>query len=83
MWDGGTARQLGLVDGFGGMDEAVAKAAALAKLGDERGVRYIEPPKSFEDELVDAMPATARTTAPRRPTPSRCSPTARAGSWRR
>ena len=33
VWDGGTARQLGLVDGFGGMDEAIAKAAQLAKLG--------------------------------------------------
>ena len=53
VWDGGTARQLGLVDGFGGMDEAVAKAAQLAKLGDERGVRYIEPPKSVEDELIE------------------------------
>ena len=54
VWDGGTARQLGLIDGFGGMDEAVAKAAQLAKLGDERGVRYIEPPKSVEDELIAA-----------------------------
>lgn len=52
VWDGGTARQLGLVDGFGGVEEAVAKAAQLAKLGDERGVRYIEPPKSVEDELI-------------------------------
>ena len=26
VWDGGTARQLGLVDGFGGMSEAIAKA---------------------------------------------------------
>ena len=43
VWDGGTARQLGLVDGFGGMDEAVAKAAELAKLGeDERGLTYLD-----------------------------------------
>ena len=55
VWDGGTARQLGLVDGFGGMDEAVAKAAQLAKLGDERRVRYIEPPKSIEDELIEMV----------------------------
>ena len=34
MWDGGTARQLGLVDGFGGLEEAVAKAGELAKLDD-------------------------------------------------
>ena len=40
MWDGGTAHQLGLVDGFGGMSEAIAKAAELAGLGDERGLPY-------------------------------------------
>ena len=44
VWDGGTAHQLGLIDGFGGMDEAIAKAAQLAKLGDERGVTYLERP---------------------------------------
>ena len=31
-WDGGTARQLGLVDEFGGLDDALAHAAKLAKL---------------------------------------------------
>ncbi|MEO7601685.1 MAG: signal peptide peptidase SppA [Sphingomicrobium sp.] len=55
VWDGGTARQLGLIDGFGGIEEAVAKAAALAKLGDERGVRYIEPPMSVEEELIEMV----------------------------
>lgn len=34
VWAGGPAKQLGLVDSFGGMDEAVARAAQLAKLGD-------------------------------------------------
>jgi protease-4 len=32
VWDGGTARQLGLVDAFGGIDDAIAEAARLAKL---------------------------------------------------
>ena len=32
VWDGGTARQLGLVDEFGGEDEALAFAAKAAKL---------------------------------------------------
>ena len=35
------AKDAGLVDAFGGMSEAIAKAADLAKLGDERGVRYL------------------------------------------
>jgi protease IV len=34
VWDGGTARQLGLVDQFGGLDEALAWVAGEAKLGD-------------------------------------------------
>jgi len=52
VWDGGTARQLGLVDGFGGMDEAVAKAAELAKLGeDERGLTYLTEEPSFAEML--------------------------------
>ncbi len=55
VWDGGTAHQLGLVDSFGGIDEAVAKAAQLAGLGSEREVRYLEPPKSFKQELLEAL----------------------------
>jgi protease-4 len=55
VWDGGTARQIGLVDGFGGMDEAIAKAAQLAKLGDERGIRYLEPAPSFREELLATL----------------------------
>lgn len=43
VWAGGAARQIGLVDGFGGLDEAIAKAAELAKLGEgERGTTYLE-----------------------------------------
>ena len=56
VWDGGSARQLGLVDGFGGMNEAIAKAAELAKLGaDDRGVTYLEEEPSFTDTLMQAL----------------------------
>ncbi len=56
VWDGGTARQLGLVDGFGGMEEAIAKAAELAKLDQgQRGVRYLERPQSFTDSLLEML----------------------------
>jgi protease-4 len=34
VWDGGSARQLGLVDQFGGLEDALAYAAKQAKLGD-------------------------------------------------
>jgi protease-4 len=60
VWDGGTAHQLGLVDGFGGMSEAIAKAAQLAGLGDERGVRYLEPPLSFRDQLIETLASEQR-----------------------
>ena len=63
VWDGGSAHQLGLVDGFGGIDDAVSKAAQLAGLGNERGVRYLEPPKSFRQELIEALAGESDTAA--------------------
>ena len=54
VWDGGTARQLGLVDQFGGLDEAIAKAAALAKT-DDTGVTWLDQRPSFEDRLVEML----------------------------
>ncbi len=35
VWDGGTARQLGLVDRFGGLDDALAEAAKAAGIKDD------------------------------------------------
>jgi protease-4 len=63
VWDGGTAHQLGLVDGFGGIDEAVAKAAQLAGLGNERSVRYLEPRATFKQELIEALASERDDTA--------------------
>ncbi len=44
IWAGGTARQLGLVDQLGGLEEAIEEAAKLAKL-EEGGwhAKYIDP----------------------------------------
>ncbi len=55
VWDGGTAHQIGLVDGFGSYGDAIAKAAQLAGLGNERGVRYLEPQPSLRDELIATL----------------------------
>ena len=53
VWDGGTARQIGLIDGFGSLSDAVEKAGQLAKVDDPHGqVRYLEPPDSFEEMLI-------------------------------
>lgn len=40
VWDGGTARQIGLVDQYGGLDDAIAWAAKQAKL--EEGGWHVE-----------------------------------------
>ena len=63
VWDGGTAHQIGLVDGFGGLSDAIGKAAQLANLGDERSVRYLEPQKSFRDQLIEAFADSSNDTA--------------------
>ena len=55
VWDGGTARQLGLVDGFGGLSEAIAKAASLARLGSDYAPVYLEQPPSFRAFLSQAF----------------------------
>ena len=78
VWDGGTAHQLGLVDGFGSMQDAIAKAGELAHLGaDDRGIRYLEPAKNFNDQLIEmlsrrqdddgAVPADAFTMVAQQP----------------
>jgi protease IV len=44
VWDGGTARQLNLIDAFGSLDDAVAEAAKRAKLDPKSVTRvYLEP----------------------------------------
>ncbi|MEP3225089.1 MAG: signal peptide peptidase SppA [Parasphingorhabdus sp.] len=49
VWDGGTARQLGLVDSFGGMKEALAEAAKRAGLEDgEYHAQYLEAAPTFK-----------------------------------
>jgi len=51
VWTGGSARQLGLVDQFGGLDEAIAYAAAQAQLEDGQWqARYF-------DSSVETFPA--------------------------
>ncbi len=62
IWAGGTARQLGLVDQLGGLDDAIAEAAKLAKL--EEGdwhAKYIEnQPDEFTAFLQGLGVASAK-----------------------
>ena len=56
VWDGGTARQIGLIDGFGSLDEAVAEAARRAKIepGQAR-VTYLEEEPGLAEQFFRAI----------------------------
>lgn len=56
VWDGGTARQKGLVDEFGGLDDALAWAARQAKLKDgEWHAEYLGEEGRPYDSLIAAL----------------------------
>lgn len=57
VWAGGTARQIGLVDRFGSLDDAIAEAARLAKLdpAKARPIFIEREPNPFKKLLGDAL----------------------------
>jgi protease-4 len=57
VWVGGTAHQLGLVDRFGTIDDAIAEAARRAKLDPKQvHAEYLEKkPNAFQTLLADLM----------------------------
>lgn len=59
IYSGSRARELGLVDSFGGIDEAAAIAADRANAGQTTVVRYVETP-TFSETLLSGL-------APRKP----------------
>ncbi len=65
VWDGGTARQLGLVDQFGGLDEAVKEAARRAQIdvSDARPM-FLEAETSWFSQTFGNMAATRATVSP-------------------
>jgi protease-4 len=66
VWDGGTARQLGLVDRFGSLDDAISEAARRAKLGGEaaRAVYLDKEPSAFDRLLRSMGGAETQTGSP-------------------
>ncbi|MHA6767270.1 signal peptide peptidase SppA [Sphingobium ummariense] len=56
VWDGGTARQIGLVDRFGGLEDAIAEAAKLAKIDPAKARPYwIEKEPDQWAEWIQAL----------------------------
>lgn len=66
VWDGGSARQLGLVDQFGGLDDALAWAAEKAGL--EEGAwhaRYLGSSVPSYDSLIRQLVSDSSASQPR------------------
>ncbi len=65
VWDGGTARQLGLIDGFGGMKDALAEAAKRAGLAEgDYHPQYLDPQARFSWLPFDGIPFVRQESAP-------------------
>ncbi len=65
VWAGGTARQLGLVDRFGSLDDAIAEAARRAGLGGgDAQARYLDPPADPVARFVAMLSGGARASSP-------------------
>lgn len=65
VWDGGTARQLGLVDSFGGMKEALAEAAKRAGLKEGAyHAKYLEATPSFNWLPISGIPFAQAESKP-------------------
>lgn len=64
VWAGGTARQIGLVDEFGGLSDALAAAAKLAKVEGGWHAKYFEQePSEFSRMLASLTGAEQQETA--------------------
>lgn len=70
VWDGGTARQIGLVDRFGGLDDAVAEAARRAKIDPAKAKLYHiqedpNPWAAWIEQMAQRRQEDASARAPR------------------
>jgi len=60
VWSGIDAKEIGLIDEFGGLDEAIADAASMAELGEDYEVRTYPEEESKFSFLLD-MQTRAKT----------------------
>ncbi len=61
VWTGQQALQRGLVDQLGGLGDAVADAARLARLGKDYPVRYQQPPMGGFERFLSGLSQNAST----------------------
>ncbi len=70
VWIGEDAKAAGIIDDLGNVDDAIAEAAKLAKLGDDYDVRWMEQELNWREELVmhlrGAGARVVNAVAPRR-----------------
>ena len=65
VWTGANAKNLGLVDEIGDLDAAIEAAAALAEI-DTYDVWHVEPERSTQEEIIEALTAQIAAWAPTR-----------------
>jgi protease-4 len=63
VWSGADAKERGLVDKLGGLQEAIASAAARAKLGKTYQVSYVEKEQSLKEKLMAGLSTRATRVA--------------------
>jgi protease-4 len=64
VWDGGTARQLRLVDRFGSLDDAIAEAARRANLSvEDAGVVWLERAPGFWQQMLAGFAGNGNAAA--------------------
>lgn len=59
VWSGLQARELGLVDHLGDLDDAIMAAAKLAKLGDDYEWEFMEPELSPQEQFIRQLTSEA------------------------
>lgn len=64
VYDGIEAKQLGLVDQLGGLEEAIDSAAQLANLSSDYTIRYVKQPLTFKEKLLDQFRHGVQTLVP-------------------
>lgn len=63
VWSGADAKERGLVDKLGGLQDAIASAATRAKLGKDYQVTYVEKEQSLKEKLMAGLSVRATRVA--------------------